>query len=387
MPDIFDIIVIGAGPSGLSAALAALAARPKPSVLLVDGEAPWEKPIACAEGVWTDQFYGELDVRPEWVRFKISTLVLHSANDTRVSHFAKEAGCIINRALMQRDLAARCAALGAEIRLNARVAGVGPEKDSLREVRFADANAARARVVIDGSGPIAGFGKNEKLHSKPPDLEPAYFVIAENAGIRQDEIHVHLGSTVAPGGYAWAFPREANGANIGLVIGASHRGKVDIKKLLDSFLAAHYPSAIVKGRFAGAIPCGGKPLTVAASRFIKAGDAASMVNPFSRAGIMEAVISGNLAGHCACAMLSANSPGKMLAACKDYQKRWYRVLGKKQEKLAKAKDALFKIPDADYNDAFEALSKIPPDKRSITKIIGLSLGRFPRLVFAMRHLL
>ena len=55
--------------------------------------------------------------------------------------------------------------------------------------------------------------------------------------------------------------------------------------------------------------------------------------------------------------------------------------------MARAKDALFKIPDADYNEAFAALSKIPPDKRSISKIIGLSLGRFPRLAFAMRHLI
>jgi digeranylgeranylglycerophospholipid reductase len=387
MSDTFDIIVIGAGPAGLSATLAALSGGKKPSLLLVDKVAPWETPIACAEGVWTDQLYGELDVKPEWVRFKISTLVLHSADDSRVSHFAKEAGCIINRSLMQRDLAGQCKTLGAEVRLNARVTGIGPEKDSLREVRFADGKTASARVVIDGSGPIAGFGKNEKLCAKPPDLEPAYFVVAENAGLRHDEIHVHLGSTVAPGGYAWAFPREKNGANIGLVIGASFRGKIDIKVLLNSFLASNYPSAIVKSRHAGAIPCGGRPLPTAVSRFIKVGDAASMVNPFSRAGIMEAVISGKLAGRCACAMLAAGSPAKMPAAYRDYQRRWFRALGKKQEKLAKAKDRLFKIPDADYNDAFAALSKIPPEKRSISKIIGLSLGRFPRLVWAMRHLL
>jgi digeranylgeranylglycerophospholipid reductase len=387
MSDTFDIIVIGAGPAGLSAALASLEAGKKHSVLLVDKCTPWETPIACAEGVWTDQFDDELDVKPEWVRFRISTLVLHSANDSRVSHFAKEAGCIINRSLMQRDLAGRCRALGAEVRLDACVTGVGPEKDSLREVRFADGKTASARVVIDCSGPIAGFGKNERICAKPPDLEHAYFVVAENAGIRHDEIHVHLGSTVAPGGYAWAFPREKNGANIGLVIGASFRGKTDIKKLLNSFLASRYPSAIVKSRHAGAIPCGGRPLPAAVSRFVKAGDAASMVNPFSRAGIMEAVISGKLAGRCACAMLAAGSQAKMLAACKDYDRRWSRALGKKQEKLAKAKDRLFRIPDADYDEAFAALSKIPPEKRSIAKIIGLSLGRFPRLVWAMRHLI
>jgi geranylgeranyl reductase family protein len=383
----FDVIVIGAGPAGLSAALAALSAKPKPSVLLVDKVVPWERPIACAEGVWTDQLFADLEVKHEWVRFKISKLVLHSADGSSVTHFAKEAGCIINRQRMQGDMAGQCKALGAEMRLNACVAGIAPEARSLREVRFADGTVVSCRTVIDASGPIAGFGKNEKIAWKSPDLEPAYFVIVENAGIAQDEIHVHLGTTVAPGGYAWAFPRENNGANIGLVLGASYRGKVDIRKLLDSFLASYFPSATVVGRHAGAIPCGGKRLPIAVSRFMKAGDAASMVNPFSRAGIMEAVISGKMAGRCACAMLAADSPEKIRAACRDYQKRWFKALGKKQERLARAKDALFNIPDADYNAAFAALAKIPPDKRSITKIIGLSLGRFPRLAFAMRHLI
>jgi|WetSurMetagenome_2_1015567.scaffolds.fasta_scaffold00046_8 digeranylgeranylglycerophospholipid reductase len=382
-----DIIVIGAGPAGLSAALSALSARPKPSLLLVDKIVPWERPIACAEGVWTDQFHAAFGLKQEWVRFRISTLVLHSANGARVSHYAKEAGCIINRSLMQRDLASQCEALGAEIRLNARATGVSPENGSLREVRFADGSVAFGRVVVDASGPVEGFGKDEKICRKPADLEPAYFAVVENAGLAPDEIHVYLGSGIAPGGYAWAFPREKNEANIGLVLGASYRGKVDIRKLLDSFLARHFPSAIVNVRRAGAIPCGGKPLRIAVSRLVKAGDAASMVNPFSRAGIMEAVISGKLAGACARDMLSAGTPEKMRAACGNYRKRWQKALGKKQEKLAKAKDALFKIPDADYDAAFAALDKIPPKKRTITKIIGLSLGRFPRLALAMRHLI
>jgi digeranylgeranylglycerophospholipid reductase len=387
MPDIFDIIVIGAGPAGLSAVLSALAAKPKPSVLLVDKLVPWENPIACAEGVWTDQLFAAIDVKPEWVRFKISKLILHSADGSSVTHFAKEAGCIINRQRMQADMAAQCRALGAEIRLNTRVAGIAPEARSLREVRFTNGTAVSGRTVIDASGPIAGFGKNEKITWKPPDLDPAYFAIVENANLATDEIHVYLGSKAVPGGYAWAFPRENGAANIGLVIGSSFRGSVDIRKLLDSLLAAHFPGVTVVRRHAGAIPCGGKPLPIAVSRFVKAGDAASMVNPFSRAGIMEAVISGKMAGRCACAMLAEDSPGKILAACRDYQKRWLKALGKKQERLAKAKDELFRIPDADYNEAFAALSKVPPDKRSISKIIGLSLGRFPRLAFAMRHLI
>jgi geranylgeranyl reductase family protein len=387
MPDIFDIIIIGAGPAGLSAALAALKASPKPSVLLVDKLVPWKMPIACAEGVWTDQFRAAVGDKPEWIRFYISALVLHSADGSTITHTASNAGCIINRPRMQADLAEQCRALGAELRLDARVSEIRPEKESLREVCFAGGAVIRGRVVIDASGPVAGFGKKEKIAWKPPDLEPAYFAVAENTGIATDEVHVYLGSGIAPGGYAWAFPREAGLANIGIVVGSAHRAKADIRKKLEVFMARNFPGARVVLRHAGGIPCSARPLKIAVSRLIKAGDAASTVNPFSRAGIVEAMESGKLAGEAALAMLAAPSQNRIQAVCKKYQKQWLDALGKKHGKLSRAKGALVNMPDADYNAAFSSLSKIPPEKRSISKIIGLSLGRFPRLAFAMRHLI
>jgi digeranylgeranylglycerophospholipid reductase len=387
MPDIFDIIIIGAGPAGLSAALSALAAKPKPSVLLVDKLVPWERPIACAEGVWTDQFKAAVGEKPEWIRLYISTLVLHSADGSIITHFAKDAGCIINRPRMQKDMTGQCRELGAQLRLNTRVTDVAPEKESLREVCFADGAIVRGRVVIDASGPVAGFGKKEKISWKPLDLEPAYFVVAENTGIAADEVHVYLGSNLAPGGYAWAFPREAGTANVGIVVGSARRAHADIKKKLDVFLGDNFPGAKIVHCHAGGIPCEAKPQVIAVSRFLKAGDAASTVNPFSRAGIVEAMESGKLAGEAALAMLAVISQNQMRAVCKKYQKQWFDTEGKKHGKLSRAKGALVKMPDADYNAAFSSLSKIPPTKRSISKIIGLSLGRFPRLAFAMRHLI
>jgi flavin-dependent dehydrogenase len=384
---VHDIIIIGAGPAGLCACLKVLAARPATSVLLVDKVVPWEKPIACAEGVWTDQFREAVDVKPGWVRFNISTVVLHSADGSAISHTARNAGCIIDRARMQSDMASRCAALGAVVRLGVRVIGIEPVAGSTREVRFADGTCAQAAVVVDASGPIAGLGKKDKIVCKPPDLEPACFVIAEGAGIEPDAIHVYLGRDIAPGGYAWAFPREKNAANIGIVLGNAYRARVNIREKLDSFLSKNYPHARVLGRFAGTIPCEGRPLAIAAPRLLKAGDAASAVNPFTRAGIVEAMESGTMAGAYALKTLLAPTAGRVSAYGEEYRKRWYNSLGKKHGKLSKTKDALVKIPDADYDKAFATLSKIPLNKRSISKIIGLSLGRFPRLVLAMRHLM
>jgi flavin-dependent dehydrogenase len=129
------------------------------------------------------------------------------------------------------------------------------------------------------------------------------------------------------------------------------------------------------------------PVPRALPRLFKAGDAASTVNPISRAGITEALFSGGLAAEFGLAMLHATSEKSVMEICGEYQDAWLDKIGKKHGKLSRVKEALARIPDSDYNKAFAALNAIPRDNLTISRIIGLSLGRFPRLVFAMRHLM
>jgi len=387
MTSLYDVIIIGAGPAGLNAALHVLKSPVKPSVLLVDKITPWERPIACAEGVWCDPFRAAIDVKPEWIRFFISKAVLHSPDRTSITYFEKDKGCIINRALMQADMARQCTELGAQVRCNYQVVDVGEEREGLRNVRFFNGQEALGKVIIDASGPISGFGKREKMTWKPVDLEPAYFAVADNVPIGNDEIHVYLGGKVAPGGYAWAFPRENGTANVGIVLGKSRLGEVNIRELLSAFLRRDFPKANILKYFAGTIPCEAGKNSLGDGRMLKTGDAASTVNPISRAGIVEAMVSGGLAGDNAVRMLSAKNRKQIDAVHGDYRQSWRLAMGKAHGKLSRVKGALLKVPDADYDNAFKVLRDIAPDKLPMSKIIGLSLGRFPRLVWAVRHLM
>jgi geranylgeranyl reductase family protein len=387
MSNSYDAIVIGAGPAGLNAALHLLKARPRPRVLLVDKQVPWEKPIACAEGVWCEPFSDAVRVKKEWIRLYISSVVLHSANDSKVSYYDKDKGCIINRSLMQSDMASQCIERGATAWFDCKAVDVGPDNGSAREVLFENGLKTSGSIVIDASGPLSSFGKKEKILSKAPDLEPAYFAIAENTGIEKDSIHVYLGTSIAPGGYAWAFPREDGTANVGLVVGKTSRGKADIKKLLDLFIRGRFPGSSIVRRFAGPIPCGAGAAPLAVPRLFKAGDAASTVNPLSRAGIAEALCSGGLAGEFGMAMLHAASESRIRDICREYQEAWHDKIGRRHGKLSRVKKTLARVPDRDYNKAFGALGDVGQEKLTISRIIRLSLGRFPSLVFAMRHLM
>jgi digeranylgeranylglycerophospholipid reductase len=383
----FDVIIIGAGPAGLNAALHVLKNSNKPSVLLLDKIIPWERPIACAEGVWSEPFNNAIQVKPEWIRNYISNAFLHSPDKTAIGYFDKDKGYIINRTCMQRDMAETCKKLGASIQLNARVINISQEVRGTREILISDGSIIRGRVVIDASGPVSGFGNQERISFKPRDLEPAYFAVVENAGIDSDSIHVFLGTKVAPGGYAWAFPRGNGAANVGIVIGRAFLGKINIRTLLADFLKHDFPSAKPVHYFAGSIPCESGKAIVASKGFLKAGDAASTINPITRSGISEALISGGLAGDFALQMLTMLSPKQSSALCSDYYKAWFKEMGNSHNKLARVKDSLLKVPDTDYNSAFTILKKVPRNKLAMSKVVTLSLGRFPRLVWAIRHLI
>lgn len=383
----FDIAILGAGPAGLSAGRALVAGN-HANFLVIDKTTPWEHTIPCAEGVGKLGFWESGPVRPSWIRTTINSATFHAPDGSEISYTDKHGGYIINRAQMQHDLADEIAAAGAATRFNLNVKSITPVCNGMRIIQCADGSTFSAKIIIDASGPTTCFGKPEPIAAKPLDLEPAYFAWVEDIELPPDHIHIYAGQSIAPGGYAWIFPRGTSGANIGIVIGKNYAKRTNIRQLLEQFIATHYPKSPIIRRFAGAIPCGHKrTLPMAIPGLIKAGDAASTVNPISRAGISEAMLSGSLAGKTALCMLAAKNRREMLRAAKQYETNWNSRRGKRHFKLAKSKNALLTVPDEDYNNGAHALSGIPQVELTMSKIFRASLSRFPRLVWALRHLM
>ncbi|MBN1130481.1 MAG: NAD(P)/FAD-dependent oxidoreductase [Chitinispirillaceae bacterium] len=385
----YDIVIIGAGPAGLCAGRHVLHTRKNPSVLLLDKTIPWEQPIQCAEGVGRLGLEEALGtVKPSWIRQVISSARFHAPDGSTITYTDATKGYIINRALMQRDLASDLEKKGVDCCYNVRVNAIGPADGAARTLILDNGRTLRGRVIIDASGPVTGLARHERIAWKPADLEPAYFILAEHIDLPDDTVHIYVARDLAPGGYAWVFPRGEGAANIGIVVGSRFKGTVNIRGLLDAFLSRHFPSITISARFAGAIPCGGHktgPITL--PRLIKTGDAASTVNPISRAGISEAMICGGLAGDHALLMFRAKNEREMTGIGKSYEAIWRTKRGARHEKLSKAKNSMLAVPDGDYNSAAKSLSAIPRDELTMSRIFRTALGRFPRLVWALRHLM
>jgi digeranylgeranylglycerophospholipid reductase len=385
MQEYFDIIIIGAGPAGLNAGLHVLKGSVKHSILLVDKTAPWEHPIQCAEAVSRSGFERSINVRPNWIRQTITKAAFHAPNGLVVTYTDKNGGYIIDRAAMQQDIAHDLMAQGVVCHFDRRVTHVSSSmKNFHTTIEFADGLAAHGRVIIDAAGPIAGLGR-DSIPAKPLDLEPACFVLADGLALSADTVHIYMSKEFAPGGYAWVFPRGA-GANIGIIVGSALKGKVNISRLLDAFLLHHFPKVSIVKRYAGVIPCASGRTRMATSGFFKAGDAASTANPISRAGISEGLYCGGLAGDYAVAMLEAHHERDLQKVAKAYETAWHKNLGHYHEKLARVKSTFAKVPDEDYSKAADALSRLEPAKLTMFRIFKAALGRFPRLLWGLRHM-
>ena len=105
-------------------------------------------------------------------------------------------------------------------------------------------------------------------------------------------------------GYLWIFPLPDNNANvgIGMLSSAVSKKKVNLKAVLRELLSTHpalakrfknaRPTETVKGY---GLPLGSKKRSLSGERFLLAGDAASLIDPFSGEGIANAIRSGRVA--------------------------------------------------------------------------------------------
>lgn len=359
LPFSCDILVVGAGPAGLSAAIAAKEAGAS-SVVLLDGRDPWREPVSCAEGVREAAFLKWSPIDPSrWKRQQITGCIFGTEGASFRWESPENAGWIVDRSGFHAALAARCRDLGVACHFRARVQSVGPvEADGFRQIRTGEdgQGVVRARRVVDASGPGSSIGRDEGMALGKDDLETAAFALVEGLAQPVDAIQLWLHPSYSPGGYAWIFPRDERVANVGVVVGRG--APISSRKGLEIFLETLAPgsSRTVQIR-GGAIPNGFGRGIIAQRGIFKAGDAAGMVNAISRGGIVESLCAGRLAGVHAVAGLVL--PVDADREEKAYHRDWMRAFGNRQRWAARLKTTIHRIPVPVLRSAFRRLAKEP----------------------------
>ena len=292
--DHYDVVVVGAGPAGSLAARAA--AENGATTLLLDHRPELGHPVQCGEFVPAPQELADLFGCRALIEraFEIpeSTVLRATRQMACISPFGHVfkfplAGCTVSRRAFDKALAVRAEGSGAELRFPLGVTGV---RDDV--VETTGGGRIRAQVVIGADGPISTVGRSVGF---APRREMFRMITATIDGPIDDEIDVYFGR-VAPGGYAWRFPR-AYDANVGLGV-ARLPPNTSLGGLLERFLTRE-GLGTARAKTTWWVPLGPPPESLVRGRALFAGDAANLVMATNGGGIPTAMLSGWLAGETA----------------------------------------------------------------------------------------
>jgi geranylgeranyl reductase family protein len=304
---VWDVVVVGAGPAGASAAYAAAVAGRR-VLLLEKAELPRYK--TCGGGIigfsrdsLPPGFELPLKDRIHAVTFSLDGKFSRTRRSRRMLFG------LINRPEFDAGLVEEAQKAGAELRTGVSVVRVeqhGPAVPDRRTVAVVLAGGetvlARAVVGADGSAGRIGAHVGVKLDQVDLGLEAEIPVPATVAEDWAGRVLIDWGPM--PGSYGWVFPK-GDTLTVGVI---SARGDgAGTKRYLEDFIArlglAGFEPSVSSGHLTR---CRSDDSPLSRGRVVVCGDAAGLLEPWTREGISFALRSGRLAGEWAVRIAEAH---------------------------------------------------------------------------------
>lgn len=378
-----DLLIVGGGPAGLIAAREAATRDPALDVVLLERDRAIGAPVRCGEGVGSAGL-GEF-ISPEgasWISRRITRVIFWAPDQTEVRVAEGDVGYVLDRTRFEPALAAEAARAGAELLIGTEVTGLCRRGDrwvaSTRGPR--GEGEILAPMVIGADGVETMVGRWAGLDTRVParDMESCAQYVLMGIEFDPDAIYLHFGERVAPGGYAWVFPKGVGIANVGLGIVALKSDGRPARSYLDHYIDTYFPTGIKTSYTVGGVIVHPTVRRTVTDGVILCGDAAHMVNPLSGGGIVNAMKAGRLAAETAVEALAAENLSASFL--ERYHHRWMQLLGDDHLRFYKIKEALNKLDDDFYNRLARTVNGIPDDKRSLGRIFASALVHHPALI-------
>ena len=307
----YDVIIIGAGPAGMSCSLA-LKESGLSVAVLEKAEFPRDK--ICGDAIpgsvpgilnsLSPQYANELD------KFSAKTIIsscrVVAPNQTSFDYVFKNRGLVSARMVFDfflYNLVKNHTSVKIFQKHPVRDVRIGEKGIEVKIAGCEQSFSAEMVIGADGANAVSS-GKLTATRKDPDHYSVAVRAYYENvAGMHPDRNEIHFLRDYLPG-YFWIFPLPDNRVNVGfgMLFHTVKNKKVNLKKSLISILRSSQPLA---GRFRDArligeikgfgLPLGSRKTVISGERFLLTGDAASLINPASGDGIGNAMISGVLA--------------------------------------------------------------------------------------------
>jgi len=346
----FDVVVVGAGPAGSAAARAA--AQGGARTLLLEKHTTIGTPLSCGEGVATagvTDVLGEID--PRWVCAPIHEVDLYAPDGTKMYLSHPDAGVVLDRKVFDRDIALLAARAGAEVQVESPAVGLEGDGNGFRAVQV-DTPGGRqtigAKVIIAADGVESQIGRWAGLNTrmKLDRMDSGAQYLLGGVDVKPGLLEFYFGRGVAPGGYAWVFPKGPDSANVGLAVTPSLAEGISARAWLDDFVKSRFKKRFtVLEYMVGGIPAFYGHKMLRTRNVLLVGDAARLVDSITGAGIANALLSGDLAGRAAAQYVETDDA----RALDEYSQTWRRKKGRQMRLYYLAREIFLRMDEKDLN--------------------------------------
>ncbi|MEW6684658.1 MAG: NAD(P)/FAD-dependent oxidoreductase [Candidatus Edwardsbacteria bacterium] len=324
--DLWDIVVVGAGPAG--SCVAEPAARRGAKVLILENKSTIGIPVQCAEHI-PKLLAGEVSFDKRCIAQEVKSLRLNFPSG-KIEEISAP-GYVLDRCLFDRELAMDAINSGAELHLKTRA--ISYSKGKLQIQTSNRRKEIEGKIFVGADGPLSIIGQSlGRVHQRFVKAAQAEVVLKENSTTAEIFFDQKF-----YGGYAWLFPKgkRAN-AGLGMETTSNKTLFLTLKEFLSKLEESNriYLYSKLSVTF-GLIPVSGYLDTVQ-ENVLLVGDAAGQTNPLTGAGIASAILCGKMAGEAAVEAIISNS----FSVLKEYESNWQKLFKNHLDKALKKREEL-----------------------------------------------
>ena len=361
----FDVIVVGGGPAGSSAAQAAV--KNGCTVALIEKEKEIAETVRTSGVTWIS------DIKkfgiPEDCYNPIMKFSFCSPNNsvTISDNVAKAA--VLDVRKTYRFLAKRAENAGAELFVGTNVLDALKDTDGKCIGVIAKSNEKKiqfnGKVIIDASGfgsivaKELGYVKQWKKFGVGAEFE------VKTEKLEYDNWWLMVGQEYSPAGYAWIFPTSKNTARIGVGIGKPDSDvdpTIRLNELIDKKIGPIKDlGEIEKIEFHyGLIPNDGLSRKTVYDNLILVGDSAGQANPLVLEGIRYAIRFGAVAGKIAADSIRKGNTSE--ASLISYEREWKKAIESKINSAIKVQNRWVRLSDAEWDKELSIINELSADE-------------------------
>ena len=361
----YDLVVVGGGPAGSSAAFAASKKGLKVAMI--------EKEESIAESVRTSGVTWIKNIKefgiPDDCYNPIKNFVFYSPNNKVSIRDTVAHSAVLDVRKTYRWLASQAESEGTETFVDTFVKdAIKNESGKIigvkatcheKEIKF------YGKVIIDASGFQSTVARSMGFVEQWERFGAGAEYEAKVEHVQADTWWLMVGQKYSPAGYAWIFPLGDNIARIGVGIGKPDSPIDPIARLKELIKNKEGPIADL-GKIEpiefhyGLIPNDGLSRKTVYDNLILVGDSAGQANPLVLEGIRYAIKFGRIAGEVAAKTIKANDTSEKKLS--EYEENWKKAIESKIKSAGKVQDRWIGLTDEDWDKELDIISELKPEE-------------------------